>query len=303
MLLGINEATAPKDLAAKYPGAKLTRNFVGGVLQPGTDILTKVKSACKATWDAGLIPVVSFKTDPVKTAQGAYDTELRAVATFLKTAPQTWVVWYHEPEDDMTGPQFKAAFDHVRNLFKEVAPIVSFGYSAMAYQWGNKFHPGGEPHTVDPTPWLVNADFYACDVYSGDSNSVDTLLDTHIGYQRWRKQAIPPNACFGLTERGWAGDHTDAQRAKAIADEAPLYVSGGLNFVIYWNTPGTQNDPKLLMGPLATEAVKSVIWAYSQPGPEPVPQPDPLKKLQDDVNDLKARLKLAENFITSVRNL
>lgn len=311
ILVGVNENISPAELKLKYPGVRMTRQFISNILPTNSDIATKLKNQCKPSWDAGLIPVVSFKTDPITTASGAYDALFQKAGTYLATAPETWVIWYHEPEDNMVGSVFAPAFGRARGVMKQYAPNLKVGYSAMAYQWGRTQHTAKEiaegktpPPMFDSDSWKVQADFYGCDVYSGDSQPVETTIDTHTGFLRWQKNfaQFAAQAEFGLTERGWwFGEdddhpgipHTDEQRAAAIRREAEAL--DGYDFYIYWNTPGTQNADSLVNGPMATEALKELVFMKSnsedwQDGYEEGYLAGHNQGFDDGVNELKLNL-------------
>lgn len=267
MLFGVHEDTAPADLVKKYPGVKLTRPFVGGVLAKGADLVGKVTSACKPSWDAGLVPVVSFKTSPVETVSGLWDARLKQLGDYLAKSPETWVIYYHEPENDMAGKTFNPAFMRTRDVLKSRFPELKVGYSAMAYQWRSS-----SISTQKPADWRVVADFYGCDVYSGNSFPADAICRDHAGFKRWYANiGAYTTAPWGLTERGWNSNRTntpgeDKLRAKNLMDDV-LNLRHDCSFYMYWNTTGTEGDSKLLNGPSTTEMLQTLIRNYSDTPP------------------------------------
>jgi hypothetical protein len=263
-LLGVHDAAAPGRLAKRYPGVEATREFVGGVQGTGVDLRAKYGAVAKPSWDAGLVPFVSIKTDPVKTGNGAYDSRFRDLARWLENKPDSYFVWYHEPEDNMTGPTFAKAFKRVRDVMKAANPKVKVGYAAMAYQWGSS-----QNRTKNPAPWRVTADFYGVDTYSGGTQPATAILSEHKPHTRWYDEVVrkTPGAStkWGLTERGFKGS-ADQQRAKVIERET-AYLQGlsattsvtRPSFYLYWNTKGTEGDADLINGPKAQAAVARLV--------------------------------------------
>ncbi|MER7247748.1 hypothetical protein [Kribbella sp. NPDC000426] len=207
------------------------------------------------------IPFVSIKTAPGPTASGAYDARFRELARWLADQPDTYFIWYHEPENDMDGPTFAKAFEHVRDVMKAANPQVKVGYSAMTYQWNN------QPRTKDPAPWRVQADFYGADTYSGGTQPATAIISEHKGHQRWYRELVQktPGAAtkWGLTERGFKGTKSDQARANEIDRETEyldqLPAGSRPSFYLYWNTKGTEGDPDLVNGPKARAAVARMV--------------------------------------------
>ncbi|MET9272289.1 hypothetical protein [Kribbella sp. NPDC003557] len=176
-----------------------------------------------ATSDAGLIPFVSIKTAPKATGAGQYDGRLRDLAVWLKDRPDTYFIWYHEPENDMDGPTFAKAFKRVRDVMKAANPQVKVGYSAMAFQWDG--HVRWYREVVQKTPGAAS---------------------------KW-----------GLTERGFKRTKSDQARANEIDRESTylddLPAGSRPAFYLYWNTKGTEGDPDLVNGPKARAAVARMV--------------------------------------------
>ena len=113
----------------------------------------------------------SFKTSctPVVVAAGGCDTEVRNIAAAMPAG--SLLTYYHEPEDDMTGTQFVAAFVRVYAVAKAVNAAIDVVPIYMSYQWrtgspgvtGNG--TGGDREIQD---WIVppaSADAYGLDLY------------------------------------------------------------------------------------------------------------------------------------------
>jgi LysM repeat protein len=267
MQVGVHEAISESQLKVKYPGVKLTREFVSGVQSVGTDLRVKVERVAKGSWDNGLTPVVSIKTNPNDTYAGKYDAAIANLGDWLRGKPETWLIWYHEPEDDMNGVTFSRAFKRFRDVLRRVTTRVPVGYSAMAYQWRPSSRSTGHP-----ADWRVEADFYSCDVYSGGSFSDQFILPEHPGFVRWYKELVYRvplgEQLWGITERGWKSGG-DAARAQHIGRERNwlLKPEGGYTrptHYIYWNTTGTEDNPNLVNGPQATKALQQLVKELSQ---------------------------------------
>lgn len=264
MITGVHEDISMSSLKSKYQGVDATREFVSGERGTSDDLRPLYDAQASASWSAGLIPFVSIKTRPTDTASGRYDSRFRDLAIWLAGKPDTYFIWYHEPEDNMSGSTFSSAFNRVRSTMKSVNANVKVGYSAMAYQWGS-----GRSSTSSPSAWRVQADFYGCDTYSGGSVSSSLILPEHSNHMRWYNELVAKTTGardkWGLTERGWKSG-TDSARASNIRRET-AWLSGLTatstvtkpQFYLYWNTTGTENDPNLINGPQATQALKELI--------------------------------------------
>lgn len=289
MLFGVHEGG---DVTAKYPGVKIDRVFIGGIQDASVNLATKVLNAAKPSWDRGLTPIVSFKTPPATTAAGSYDVKIKDVARAVAGHPPLSIVWYHEPEDNMTGKAFSSAFHRVRGLLKDVDPRLSVGYAANSYQWRS-----GASKTATPADWRVEADFYGNDVYSGGWQPDTAILSEHAGFNRWYTQIVQTMNAedrWGLTERGWK-DPDDTRRAGTIRREMEWLKTSGCSFYVYWNTTGTENDPKLLNGPLATQALKdaAAYWAsplVTPPSPLPLTLEQRVTTLEEQVAELRRQV-------------
>lgn len=262
VLMGVHDDVSPAELKQRYPGVRATREFVSGVQGTSADLRKKYDAVAKASWAADLVPFVSIKTDPAKTAEGRYDARFRELAEWLAGKPDSYFVWYHEPEDDMSGPTFAKAFKRVRDVMKAADPDVRVGYSAMAYQWRSSSRS-----TKDPAPWRVAADFYGADTYSGGTQPGTAILSEHGPHLRWYDELVlkTPGAAtrWGLTERGFKKTASDERRARDI-DRETAYLQGlstRPSFYLYWNTPGTEGDPDLVNGPKAQAAVARMVRA------------------------------------------
>ncbi len=276
--VGVHDDRPPAAVLAAFPGATVTRRFVGpGVLPQDTDLAARIADAAKPTWAAGGLPVVSLKLRPAEVNAGVWDTSLRALGWWLAGQPDTVVVPWHEPEDDHATPTaakaYVAAFNHARALLKQGCPALVVAYCAMGYQW----RPGATA-TADPAIWRgIDADLYLCDVYSGKSFPASAILPEHAGFRRWKAEIVDkvPGRRWGVGERGILAHPT---RAATWARERDwLAAEGTCALYMAWNTAGTENDPRWVMrdtesgtGDLA--AVRQLVAAMSIPvGYAPAP--------------------------------
>lgn len=281
---GINTNLTPAEQREQFPNAPLTRRFVSGVLSPTTDLAYKVERQARPDLDAGLRPYVSFKLATADVMAGKWDAKLSFLNAAYERMPNTRLIYFHEPENNMKASDFVPAFDRVRNRL----PAFEVGYSAMAYQ----FRPGSLS-TTDPHAWFPEADFYGCDAYSADwaPEGLAPLLQ-HRGFMRWHAALLGSgygDMPFGLTERGFSSGGTDAQRADLVRQDAADWPE--LDHYILWNTTGTENSPKLLNGPLTLQALRDVS----------APPSLPASTLREDVQQLIGQAE--EDVATILRQL
>ncbi|MBL8994078.1 MAG: hypothetical protein JNM63_12105, partial [Spirochaetia bacterium] len=236
-LAGICDWRTPEDSQTKFPKLRLFRVFVPNVLSVDDYLVTKVGNACRSVWDAGMIPVVSFKLEPADVVAGKWDTKLTNLGKWLSQKPETWIIPWHEPENDLTPSQFVGMFNHVYSKIKSVNAAAKIGYVSMAYAWRES-----DGRTANPTAWKpAKSDFFACDVYSGNSFPLTKILPEHTGFSRWRENIVG-SGTYLIAERGFFASTTSqkAERVKQIKREADWLVSTELGkkcqAYMYWNT-------------------------------------------------------------------
>ncbi len=240
--VGVHDARPPAEVFAAFPGATMTRPFIGpGVMPKGTDLVARFEAVAKPTWAAGGTPVVSVKLNPADVAAGAWDDGLRKLGAWLAGRPETVVVLWHEPEDDHATPSaaraFVAAFNHARTLLKQGCPALVVAYCAMAFQW----RPGSRC-TAEAAVWRgIVADLYLCDVYSGKSFPASAILPEHTGFARWKKEIVDavPGRRWGVGERGILAGPT---RGATWERERTWLADTDCALFMVWNTPGTEGD-------------------------------------------------------------
>jgi len=194
---------------------------------------------------------VSWKppnSDYVGAAQGRYDTQ---VIAWAKSVPNTGVyaTSFHEPENDMTGPQFVALQQHLYTVVKTANPSIRWGPVYMAYWW-----EAGSGHYIgDKDAWWPGsnyADFTAVDVYSNDARP----LETHPEFRGWYDYMLNKGVPMLISEYGQyvvrPGQASDPQkladRADTIRQDAAwLAAEGTISMWLYWDAMGDKGDWRL----------------------------------------------------------
>lgn len=267
VLPGICDWRTPEASLAKFPKLRLFRVFVPNVLPVGDYLVSKVGVACDLAWEAGMTPVVSFKLAPADVAAGKWDTKLTNLGKWLSQKPEAWVVPWHEPENDLTAVEFVSMYNRIYSKIKSVNPSVKIGYVAMAYAWRS-----GDSRTANPAAWKpAKSDFFACDVYSGNSFPLTKILPEHPGFTRWRENIVG-SGTYLIAERGFFASTSNQkiERALQIKREADWLISSELGkkclAYMYWNTPGQENNQALVLdgpGEVALNALFSKVSPQS----------------------------------------
>jgi len=182
-------------------------------------------------------------------AQGRYDTQ---VIAWAKSVPNTGVyaTSFHEPENDMTGPQFVALQQHLYTVVKAANPSIRWGPVYMAYWW-----EAGSGHYIgDKDAWWPGsnyADFTAIDVYSP---TAARPLETHPGFSVWYDYMRGKGVPMLISEYGQyvvpPGQVADPQkladRAAIIRQDAAwLAAEGTISMWLYWDAMGDKGDWRL----------------------------------------------------------
>jgi hypothetical protein len=252
MLVGVHEDKAPVDTKDTYPRGKVFREFIPGVLKPQS-LIEKVQRLGTPVWAIGGILAVSFKPDLKSVMSGDWDTHLQGLAGWLRTVGgPTYLIPWHEPENDMTAAQFVSMFNHVYVVMKDEFPQLTLMHAAMAYQ----YRPNGKASNA--AQWLTKADVNTCDVYRGKSSPLGQILPEHAGFKQWH--AVFGKRSWGITESGFHATPTSLDecklRAATIRREADwLATQPSCIMYIYWNTSGTENNPELVLDAKGKEAV------------------------------------------------
>jgi hypothetical protein len=188
----------------------------------------------------------SFKTTctPVAVAAGSCDAQIQAIAAAMPAG--SYLTYFHEPEDDMTGVQFVAAFVRVYQTAKAVNPAVSVVPVHMSYQW----RPGSSKVTNNGTggdreiqDWIVPAayaDAYGFDLYwqastrgSEPDNPISVGADPRM--LRWYGAFGSLGRPLALTEWGIDDDMgVRASRGPAIRASRTWLAAHGFEVICYW---------------------------------------------------------------------
>jgi len=215
------------------------RVFASAGQLPSADALT-----CHSSYGATLW--YSFKTSctPVVVAAGGCDTEIQNIAAAMPA--DSYLTYNHEPENDMTGVQFVAAFQHVYLVAKAANPAVNIVPVYMSYQWrSGSSHvtnngTGGDNEIQD---WIVApayADAYGLDLYwqastrgSEPDDPVSVGADPRM--IRWYNAFAGLGEPLALPEWGIDDDQGPrASRGPAIRASRAWLTSHGFRIICYW---------------------------------------------------------------------
>jgi hypothetical protein len=221
------------------PQLTVRRVFTSAAALPPADALS-----CQSTYGATLW--YSFKTTctPTAVALGTCDGEIQAIAAAMPA--DSYLTYYHEPEDNMTGVQFVSAFSRVYQVSKAVNAAVNVVPVHMAYQWrsGSTFvttnGTGGDREMQDWIVPIAYADAYGIDLYwqastrgSEPDNPVSVGSDPRM--LRWYNNFGALGRPLTLTEWGIDDDQgVRASRGPAIRASRTWLTTHGFKVVCYW---------------------------------------------------------------------
>ncbi|GAA0910839.1 hypothetical protein [Virgisporangium aurantiacum] len=218
---------------------EIRRVFTSTGATPPADAVT-----CHTTH--GAILWYSFKTSctPTAVAAGTCDAEIQAIAGAMPSG--SYLTYFHEPEDDMTGVQFVAAFTRVYVVAKAVNAAVRIVPVHMSYQW----RPGSTKVTNNGTggdreiqDWIVPAayaDAYGFDLYwqastRGSEPDDPVSVGSDPRMLRWYAAFGGLGEPLSLTEWGIDDDMgTRASRGPAIRASRIWLESHGFDTILYW---------------------------------------------------------------------
>jgi hypothetical protein len=188
----------------------------------------------------------SFKTSciPAAVALGTCDGEIQAIAAAMPSG--SFLTYFHEPEDDMTGVLFVNAFKRVYQQAKAVNAAINIVPVYMSYQW----RPGSTMVTNNGTggdreiqDWIVPngfADAYGFDLYwqastRGSEPDDPISVGSDPRMLRWYGAFGALARPLTLTEWGIDDDMgTRATRGPAIRASRTWLTSHGFQVVCYW---------------------------------------------------------------------
>lgn len=221
------------------------------------------QSCAKDDWSHGYRSLVSWKPpghDHAGTAAGRYDAQIRAWATSVPRGIGLYATVWHEPENDMTGPQFVAMYQRVYAVVKAANPSITFGPVYMAYWWhegSSHYAPGG------PNAWWVwdrYSDFAAVDTYSRNP----VALKDDPAFQGWLRfmNAKAPTKPLVVAEYARyvvpPGAQPDAvkqaARARIIPVDEAYLQSLRFTMWLHWHGTGPAGDWRL------TDPASQAAW-------------------------------------------
>lgn len=214
-------------------------------------------SCAKDDWSHGYRSFVSWKPpggDHAGTAAGVYDAQIRAWARSVPTNVGLYATVWHEPENDLTGPQFVAMYQHVYSVVKAANPSITFGPVYMAYWWqeGTDHYARGGANAW--WVWDRYADFAAVDAYSPNP----TTLKNNPKFQGWLKfmNLKAPTKPLVVAEYGQCADNPrekkpctaeeKAARARIILEDEAYLRSMRFTMWLVWHGTGEQGDWRLM---------------------------------------------------------
>jgi hypothetical protein len=217
----------------------IRRVFASAGQLPPADALT-----CHNTYGATLW--YSFKTSctPTAVAAGTCDTEIQNIAAAMPA--NSYLTYNHEPENDMTGVQFVAAFQRVYAIAKTVNPNVNVVPIYMSYQWrsgSTRVTNNGTGGDNEIRDWIVpaaSADAYGFDLYwqastrgSEPDDPVSVGADPRM--IRWYNAFSTQGRPLTLPEWGIDDDQgTRASRGPAIRASRNWLTARNFRIISYW---------------------------------------------------------------------
>lgn len=267
--LGVHEqyhgknAVVPTTTYDRFPKQAVAREFTPNELAP-QNLVPKFRSACKASLDASMVCVWSFKPRAEDVLTGAFTPYLQQLASEIGNKEVIVVPW-HEPENNFReNPKlFVDMFNTTRNIMRSQNPNVLFAHAALGYAYRDR----GE--VKNPLDWRTEADINTIDIYSGRSFKLATILPELTGFRNWYNKLVTTTSKpWGVTERGWMADTSTefATRATTIQREAKWIVEQDVKPSIYivWNTEGTESDDTLKLDSLGITAVNNAFDIMSR---------------------------------------
>jgi hypothetical protein len=183
----------------------------------------------------GINPFLSVKADATAVVNGDFDAKFASLAASFPTS-NAFLSYWHEPEGDMAGSAFVAAFQRFYTVCKTANPGLNIGPIHMGYQWR-----AASLTTTTPDDWWVGSGY--CDYLAVDSYW-DTFNGTHPKslqndpqHMRWHNWASAKGKALVCTERGVHPNGAEAA-AVLLQDEIWLKANGYIAWM-YWDAIGT----------------------------------------------------------------
>jgi hypothetical protein len=217
----------------------IRRVFASAGQLPPSDALTCHNTNGGVLW-------YSFKTSctPTAVAAGSCDTEIQNIAAAMPA--NSYLTYFHEPEDDMTGVQFVAAFQRAYTVAKAANSTLNVIPIYMSYQWrtgSTRVTANGTGGDYEIQDWIVPAgyaDAYGLDLYWQASTRGSEPDDPYsIGSDprmiRWYNSFSGLGKPLTLPEWGIDDDQgTRASRGPAIRASRTWLTSHNFRIVAYW---------------------------------------------------------------------
>jgi hypothetical protein len=210
-------------------------------------------------------------------AKREYDDHLRAWAKELKDAgyPASYLVFHHEPEDDVTGfpagqgqgrcgtvADFVAAFTRFYRVMRKfgVPKTIPIGVCLM----GGTFRGGhGGPGAWIPS--TMPCDFIACDGYSRDESSGQKPKSFSDVFGAAREFAAARGKPFAIEECGVTEITTDVNfKANWYLNAIPYVQAWKMKFFEYSNVPAANfggQDYRIDTSPQSLDAFLQLVSA------------------------------------------
>jgi hypothetical protein len=205
-----------------------------------------------------IITFLSVKPPTISgVAAGTYDAKLKSLAKSFPTDHTTYLTMYHEPENDMTGPQFVAMFRRFYKVVKGANPSIKVGTVHMSYHW----RPGASA-TANPADWWVGStytDFIGVDDYNEATTSGRTTAETDPQFQRWYTWASTKDKPLAVVEFGRLENPNDANAmAEDLIETEEWLKESGFFMFLYWHAIGDKNIDWRVKGAASKDAMRDI---------------------------------------------
>lgn len=214
------------------------------------------RSAARNDPPHGLVSFLSVKPpggDHAGVAAGKYDAAIKSLAQSMPVG--TYLTMNHEPENDMTGPEFVAMFQRFYSVAKSANPNISIGYIAMGYQW----RPGSLS-TATPDDWWPGShstDWLGCDTYMSGWRGAALPLGEDPHFQRWYQWALTKDKSLIIPEYGVEAapiGFSDIVRADVNRRSLDwAWTQPRIRMVLYWNGRYSNNDGQFHLNPTTAD--------------------------------------------------
>lgn len=249
-----DQSTSTPDYAALWRARQ--RSYGPVPLWRCYDSSIKTPTTARFTRIPGAVPVYSIKPpndDHGGFAAGTYSTQYKAVVEALPS--DALVTVWHEPEDDLTGPEFLALTERAITDLREVNPDVGYFYCAMAYQW----ETNSQGHTGSVAGWIEAAqmvDLVTVDVYASQSDF--SPMEADVGFRTWMERIVVPSEVpWGVTERGISSHAGEAARTDMLIQDWQYAARHDAHLMMYYDADWTGGAWQLRT-PMEVSAMRAI---------------------------------------------